>query len=202
MEYLVAPELRTTPSFVLRSFMPGDGAALAEAVESSYAHLAPWMPWAKRTQSLEASERTVREFRARWLLAKEFAVAIAAPDSGMLLGACGYHLREGPLASACAELGMWIRVSHARQGLGTKVLAELLAWGFDEWPWQRQSWRCDSRNVASMRTAEKAGMVREGVLRGQMAEVGDGRCDTVCFAALRSEWASSTSAGQAEADAR
>ena len=64
----------------------------------------------------------------------------------------------------------------------------LLSWGFTEWPWLRLSWRCSSANVASQRTAERAGLQREGVLRSHEVN-GDGvRRDTFCYAHLRDEW--------------
>lgn len=75
------------------------------------------------------------------------------------------------------------------KGLGGRVLAELVRWGFTEWPWLRLSWRCDQRNTRSTRVAEKAGLRLEGILRGQQALVGEGRRDTACYGATRTDWA-------------
>ena len=83
---------------------------------------------------------------------------------------------------------MWIHGDAAGQGLGSAVLRELIDWGFTEWPWLRISWRCNTRNVASMRCAEKAGMEREGTLRGQFDDVTGGRRDTACYAILKEDW--------------
>ena len=188
MDYLVPPERTEGAGFVLRSLLPGDGPALREASLASYEHLRPWMPWATREQTEAEAERYVRSCRGRWLLAEDFAIAIFSSDEHTVLGGCGFHLREGRLATRSVELGMWIRASHAGAGLGTRVLTSLLAWGFEEWPWLRQSWRCDASNLASVRAAEKAGMTREGLLRGQKALVGEGRRDTLCFAMLREDW--------------
>lgn len=188
MDYLFAPERRECDGFVLRSYDVGDGRALSQAVNESYEHLRPWMPWARPHQSIDESEQLVRRFRARYLLAEDFVIGIFSRDDGRLLGGAGFHLREGPLSSACAEIGMFLRRTEAGRGLGTRVLKELLAWGFDEWPWLRLAWRCDERNTASMRVAEKAGMRLEGVLRGQRAEVGEGRRNTVCYGLTRADW--------------
>jgi RimJ/RimL family protein N-acetyltransferase len=188
MDYLFAPDRLDADGFVIRSYRPGDGRLIGDAVNSSYAHLAPFMPWARHDQPLEDSERLAREFRGRYLLAEDFTLGIFSQDESRLLGGTGFHLREGPLSKLCAECGMFIRADAAGAGLGTRVLRAMLAWGFEAWPWLRVSWRCDARNTASIRVAEKAGMLREGVLRGQAAEVGDDRRDTLCFAALKSEW--------------
>lgn len=188
MDHLFAPERYETSDFVLRSYDVGDGPLLAEAVNSSYDHLRAWMPWAKPHQSVEESEQLARKFRARYLLSEDFVIGVFSVDGRQLLGGTGFHLREGPISSACAEIGMFIRQGEAGRGLGTRVLRALVQWGFTEWPWQRLAWRCDRRNVASARVAEKAGLRLEGVLRGQPAHVGEGRRDTACYAVLESEW--------------
>jgi RimJ/RimL family protein N-acetyltransferase len=54
----------------------------------------------------------------------------------------------------------------------------------------RLSWRCSSANLASQRTAEKAGLQREGVLRAHAIDPGGQRRDTFCYAVLRDEWVS------------
>ncbi len=183
-----APERSVTPAFVLRRYMPGDGAALSEAVNSSYSHLKTFMPWATPSQSVEISEKLVRDFSGRWLSSTDFVIGIWTPDDKRLLGGCGFHLREGPIELCNAEIGMWIRADSAHKGLGTDVLKSLLRWGFSDWPWLRLSWRCSGANKASQRVAEKAGMAREGILRSNAVDPDGTRRDTYCYAALRGEW--------------
>lgn len=168
--------------------MPGDGERLSEAVNSSFDHLKTFMPWATPNQSVEVSERLVRDFSGRWLCGTDFVIGIWSADEKRLLGGCGYHLREGPIELANAEIGMWIRGERAHKGLGTEVLKTLLRWGFSDWPWLRLSWRCSGANRASQRVAEKAGMLREGILRSHAVDPDGARRDTWCFAALRDEW--------------
>lgn len=188
MDYLLAPEIRRTTDFVVRSYQPGDGPLLRDATNSSYEHLRTFLPWARSDQTDAEAEQLVREFRGRWLLAQDFTIALLAPDESELWGGGGFHLREGRLAASNAEIGMWIRASRAGQGLGTQFLSTLLEWGFSEWPWLRLSWRCDARNVASIRVAEKCGLVREGLLRSQLVAPTGERADTVCFGVLKSDW--------------
>ena len=101
------------------------------------------MPWARPQQPIEDSEKLVRQFRARYLLAEDFVIGVFSLDERRLLGGAGFHLREGSLSTACAEIGMFIRQSEAGRGLGTRVLGALLDWGFTEWPWLRLAWHCD-----------------------------------------------------------
>ncbi|MEO8180706.1 MAG: GNAT family protein [Deltaproteobacteria bacterium] len=190
--YFIPPDQRIESGFLLRSYQPGDGASVSEAVNSSYEHLKTSMPWAIPEQSVERSEQLCRQFRGKWLSAEDFVIGIWEREGSRLLGGCGYHLREGRLELGNAEIGMWIRADAAGRGLGTAALRALLGWGFTEWPWLRLSWRCSSANLASQRTAEKAGMQREGVLRSHAIDPGGQRRDTFCYAALRDEWLRAT----------
>lgn len=194
LNYLAAPQRLARADFVVRAYRPGDGERLAEAVNASYAHLKTFMPWAKPHQSVEESEGRCRDFAGKYLSSTEFVLGIWAPDESRLLGGTGFHLREGGLKLRNAEIGMWIRGDAAYRGLGSAVLRALLAWGFGEWPWLRLAWRCSGANGASQRVAEKAGMLKEGVLRSHSVDPDGSRRDTVCYAALRGEWKDPASA--------
>lgn len=183
-----APDQYITEDFTVRSYMPGDGPLLAEALDASYDHLKRFMDWAKpHTENVEA-EQTARRFRGEYLLATNFTLGIFTPDGKRQLGGSGFHLREGELSNHAAEIGMWIRADAVRQGLGTRALRAILTWGFSEWPWERLAWRCNELNVASRRTAEKAGMQFEGRLRAIRLLPDGTRENTLCFAALKDEW--------------
>jgi RimJ/RimL family protein N-acetyltransferase len=181
------PERLEAPNFVIRSFQPGDGARMQAAVSASYQHLRPWLSWPSATVTIEESERKARRCRASYMLQEDFTLGIFSADERELLGGTGFHLREGPVDSQSAEIGMWIAGGHAGRGLGTAVLTALLGWGFSDWPWLRLAWHCDTNNHASRRVAEKAGMRLEGILRGQKAAVGPGRRDTACYGLLRDD---------------
>lgn len=183
-----APEQFVTATFTIRCYRLGDGALLADAVNMSYAHLKTFMVWAQPHTEIVAAENTIRHWRAQYLLNENFTLGIFSPSGDRLLGGSGFHLREGDLDNAAAETGMWIRADAAGQGLGTRVLCALLDWGFTAWPWERITWCCDGRNVASRRTAEKAGMLLEGCMRA-VHRLPDGhRVDKLHFATLRGEW--------------
>jgi ribosomal-protein-serine acetyltransferase len=183
-----APERYETPDFVLRPYDAGDGALLVDAHAESYEHLRPWMPWARPDPAIDDCETLARRFRAKYLMHEDFVLGVFTHDGRRLLAGTGFHLREGPLSSRCAEMGMFVRASEAGRGLGTRIVTALLEWGFDAWPWLRLAWRCDDRNLASRRVAEKAGLRLEGLLRGQAAEVGGGRRDTACYALTKDAW--------------
>ncbi|NWJ46798.1 MAG: GNAT family N-acetyltransferase [Chloroflexi bacterium] len=162
---------------------------LKNAQDSSYEHLKKYMPWAQPEISANEAENNVRKFRARYLLNEDFYIGIFSPDGKKLLGGTGFHLRNRPITENVAEIGMWISEDCAGQGLGTKVLIEMLRWGFSEWQWVRLFWRCSSENIASATVARKGGMIQEAQLRNDHISHLDGsRTDMLYFSALKGEW--------------
>lgn len=172
--------------FVLRIYRAGDGSALAEAVNASYEHLKPWMPWATMEQTPDEGEATCRRLAANFLSGNDFTLGIWQDDT--LLGGTGFHMRCGPMSWKAAEIGMWIRADQAGSGLGSRVLAAMLAWGFGEWGWERLVWKCDTTNYASARVAEKNGLLLEATHRSDAVGVDGTRRDTHLYAILRSEY--------------
>lgn len=183
----VAPEHYQADGFVIRAYKPGDGAPLQRALVESYEHLRVWMIWANPDQTVEECETRCRKFAAEYLLNTNFVLGIWKGDE--LAGSTGFHLRVGPIESRNAEIGMWIRASQAGKGLGTKALRALLDWGFMEWGWERLVWKCDTRNVASTRVAEKCGMQLEGTLRKDALDPTGCRRDTHLYGILKEDWA-------------
>lgn len=189
MSYFVAPDRVETTEYVLRTYEPGDGPLLHEAVISSYEHLKTFMAWANPDQTPEESEKLCREFRGKYLLAQEFTMGIFNPAGDRLLGGTGFHFDFYAPQTLTAEIGMWISQEQAGKGLGTKVLKTLIKWSFEKWPWQKVIWRCASTNFASAAVARKSGLLQEGYLRGDVFAVNSKeRRDTILFGLTREDW--------------
>lgn len=164
-ESFVAPASLTVDELTIRPWRPGDGATLATVANASHDHLTPWMDWATGDDPPDAAEVRIRGFAGQYLSRTDFALSIWSGDQ--LVGGTGLHPRWGPLEHGIAEIGMWIAGDHANQGVGTRVLRGLVDWAFsDEWGWRQLLWLCDPSNVASARTAEKAGFRLEAEVRG------------------------------------
>lgn len=182
----LAPTGYQSGDLTLRMYQPGDGAAVSAATVDSYQHLKLWMPWASTTQTAEEGEDIIRRLAAAYLSATDFTLGIWLGDE--YVGGTGFHLRCGPMHWKAAEIGMWIRSSQAGRGVGSRVLAAMLEWGFGEWEWERLVWKCDTRNVASARTAEKCGMLLETTHRSDAVGVDGTRRDTHLYVMLRSDY--------------
>jgi RimJ/RimL family protein N-acetyltransferase len=88
--------------------------------------------------------------------------AIAFQDQAV--GGCGIHREEGGFRCN-AEIGYWIAEPYWGRGVGTQVARTLTEHAFDNPEVTRVFAPIHAYNPASIRVVEKAGFVREGVLR-------------------------------------
>ena len=158
-----------------------DAAAVHEAVISSRAELAPWMPWCTAEYGLEDARRWAQcastDFKAG--TACHFVVL---SQGGQLLGACGLSALDA--VNRRAELGYWVRSDCTGQGIATAAGKLLAAWAFANTYLQRMEILVSTRNVASQRVAERLGAQREALLRQRLCLPG-GFHDAFLYVLLR-----------------
>jgi [ribosomal protein S5]-alanine N-acetyltransferase len=106
--------------------------------------------------------------------------AVFYEQGGAIFAIC---LTNGPLIGAIslnragrfnrAELGYWIGSEYWNCGYCTEAVKAVLSYGFNDLGYHKISARHFVGNLASGRVMQKAGMVREGVLRDEVVK--DGR---------------------------
>jgi RimJ/RimL family protein N-acetyltransferase len=135
-------------------------------------------------------EPTPADFPQQWLATYEAGrrdgtrEAFAALDDGRLVGlalAFGIDAKEGE-----AELGYIVAPEARGRGVGTAMLRALTGWAFAATAVERIRLVVDVENPASLRVAERAGYVREGVMRSVHFKNGR-RIDAVLLSRLRSD---------------
>jgi RimJ/RimL family protein N-acetyltransferase len=89
-----------------------------------------------------------------------------------------------------AELGYWLGVAFWNRGYMTEAVRRVVAFAFAELGLHRVQAHALVRNPGSWRVMEKAGMAREGVLRGYVHKGGVFE-DIVAYAVLRPEFEAS-----------
>jgi len=107
--------------------------------------------------------------------------AVTAAEHGALLGAIGLSIEA---AHARAELGYWLGREFWGRGLATEAARAVVAFGLEELRLERIGAGHFPHNPASGRVLEKAGLEREGVLRGFVRKGGE-RLDLVVFGVVR-----------------
>jgi RimJ/RimL family protein N-acetyltransferase len=90
--------------------------------------------------------------------------------------------------NAAIELGsIWFAPRMQRTRAATEALFLLMKLAMDDLGYRRLAWKCDARNAASRRAAERLGFTQEGTLRAHMVVKGRRR-DTLYYSILDDEW--------------
>jgi len=91
---------------------------------------------------------------------------------GQIVGSINCHHTEWSIPRV--EIGYIIHAPFRGQGIAPKVLGQLARFLVSEYGFKRVEVRADARNVASMRTALKAGFTDEGRIRSNYTNVNTG----------------------------
>ena len=136
-----------TARLVIRCWDPRDAPLAKEAIDSSLAHLRPWLPWARHEpQTLEEKVELLREFRGQFDLGADSVYGIFDAGEERVLGGTGLHPRMGP---GGLEIGYWIRADAAGRGFATESTAALTRVAFELAGVGRIEIHCAAENLAS-----------------------------------------------------
>ena len=170
-----------TARLLLHPLDATDSRDLWNAVESSRAHLEPWLPWVPFNIDLESSGRYAEASAADWDAARACRFSIRDRTSRRFLGVIGLeafaHLHES------VELGYWLRVDACGRGLMTEAGRMVLDWAFGPVNAHRVRVAAATDNHLSLSVIRRLGFRFEGVAR--QAERCNGRwLDHAVFALL------------------
>jgi RimJ/RimL family protein N-acetyltransferase len=171
------PELNALPfpietdRLILRPPLPGDGAELHKAVEETWDSLNRWMIWAQARMSAEDCEVNIREAFAKFILGQDIRLHGYEKETGRLVLSSGLHRFDWRIRRF--ETGYWVRESAQGQGYATEACAAILQYAFDVLKARHVEIEHADGNDASRRVIEKLGFVKEGVLKGALANHSD-----------------------------
>jgi RimJ/RimL family protein N-acetyltransferase len=154
---------------------------LFEAARESVAEVGRWLPWCHADYQLSEARDWVLGEREQFEKRTSFSFAIES-EAGRFLGGCGLN-QLNPLHQL-ANLGYWVRSSELGRGHASQAVRLLSAWAFANTELVRLEIVAAVGNGASQRVAEKAGAVREGVLRKRLQIHGVSH-DAVVFSITR-----------------
>ena len=149
----------------IRPYRPDDAPQLYVAARESVRDVFPWLAWCHPEYSLdEAAEwARSREELARQGLVYNFVIE---SDRTAFMGGCG--INQINRIHRLANLGYWVRSAEAGRGVAAAAVALVSRFAFDRTDLVRLEIVCAVGNRRSQRVAEKAGAVREGVLRDRL----------------------------------
>lgn len=168
-------------SLVLRPFRDEDAAALFEAARESIAEASPWLPWCHENYSIEESREFISSRTRAATEVEWYSFGVFAGDSGRFLGGVGLNFINR--VHQIGNLGYWIRTSATGQGIATSAARLMARFGFAELGLHRIEILAAVPNIASQRVAEKAGALREAVLRNRLLLGGKSQ-DAVLFSLI------------------
>ena len=89
---------------------------------------------------------------------------LAIEVNGVCVGTIGWKARED-VERVTAEIGYWLELAHAGRGITTEAIQVITPWLIRDKQPTRVEARLFQRNRASARVLEKAGFVRESLMR-------------------------------------
>jgi [ribosomal protein S5]-alanine N-acetyltransferase len=174
---LIVPNLVAGP-FRLRPFTLADVGAVREASGDPYIPLITTVP-------VTFTEGEGRRFVERqWDRAEQrtgYSFAIADGVTDHVVGQIGLWLKD--IGEGRASVGYWVTRSARGRRVATRSLQALALWALHDLQIPRLHLYVEPWNTASIMTAERAGFVREGLLR-HWQEVDGARKDMYMYARL------------------
>lgn len=158
---LPAPPVLTDGVVTLRAWLPDDAADVARAADDPLT--ARWLPVPSPYTLADGSWYVGTHAPSTWAEGTVAELAVTSSDTGELLGACGLKLHGR--AQGYGEVGYWVAPWARGRGVAGRAAALSARWGLDVLGLSRVELLADVENLPSQRAAEKAGFVREGVLR-------------------------------------
>lgn len=174
---LLRPKRLNAGAVALRGWRASDAPAIAAACSDP--EIQRWLPMPSPYTQNHALEY-VAAMDEEAATGKGFAMAIVDPSSDRAVGSIGFRMAR---ETGIADVGYWVAPDARRKGVATSALCALSAWVFENLHPVRLELLVNTSNVASQRVAEKAGFVREGVLRAYH-ELRGRRMDMVMFSML------------------
>lgn len=175
-------EVELTNSIItLRPHRPKDIEPCFEAVRESINELSPWMWWCNSKYSIEETRTFIESRPEAWEKGTEYAFAIIDSNDGYYMGNCG--LNHINLTDKIANLGYWVRTSRSGHGVATSATLIVSQFAFKTLGLNRLEIIVATDNQRSIRVAEKAGALREGILRKRII-VGENVYDAFIFSII------------------
>ena len=165
-QVLVNAEIRNHGG--LRCLLPGVSERFFRHISTAHESVGdvfPWLAWCHPQYTLEEAVAWAesRGELARQALEYHFVIT---GDEDRFLGGCGInHISR---VHRFGNLGYWVRTSATGRGIAVSAVALSAAFAFQDTDLVRLEIVCAAGNRRSQRVAEKAGAVREGVLRDRL----------------------------------
>ncbi len=153
----------TDGEILLRPYRRDDIPAMFEAVRESIAEVSVWLEWCHADYKIEEAEGFIKSRFEAWQKEEEYNFAIFDAQTERYLGGLGLNLINQRFK--LCNLGYWIRTSATGRSIASKATRLAARFALKDLGLNRVEIVAAYENRASQRAAEKAGALREGVIR-------------------------------------
>jgi len=164
---------------LLRAFSEDDVPMVLDLATDSYVPFIGTLP-------AHADEGQARDWihrqLGRWDEGAGYSFAVSEATAGRAVGGAGLWVAE--LSKGRATAGYSVAPSERGHGYAADALTALTAFAWTLPGLYRVELHIEPWNIGSVRTAERAGYTREGLMRSHQ-EIGDRRRDMLLYAAIR-----------------
>ncbi len=150
----------------IRPYLPDDAPEVFAAVRESAEPVGRWLPDLGATQSIADVQAYIAGQSDARSADHAFNFAIVSHPDGAFLGGCG--LTQVVMHHHFANMYYWVRSSRLGEGIAPRVIRLLARHGFEALGFHRVELVIAVENAASIRAADKAGALREGILRNRI----------------------------------
>jgi RimJ/RimL family protein N-acetyltransferase len=170
---------------MIRPLRPEDIEAEYEAVCESIPEVSEWMAWCHEGYRLEETTAFIMSREAAWKNDTDYGFGIFEVETGKFLGGTGLNFINR--IHNCANLGYWVRSSCTGRGIASSAARLAARYGLEHLGFQRIEILAAIGNIPSQRAAEKAGALREAVLRKRLLVKGESQ-DAVLYSLVAEDF--------------
>ncbi len=150
----------------IREFREEDTEAMFAAITCSAKELLFWMTWYHENYTLQEVKQFIQD-QLKWREEDQaYNFVIEDSETGTFLGSVG--LNQIDRLYKRANLGYWVRTDKTGQNIAAQATRQAAHFGINKLGLQRIEIIAAATNAASCRVAEKAGAVKEGLLRNRV----------------------------------
>jgi len=159
------PRGTSKATITIRPYRIEDAPELHEAAIESVAEIQPFMPWCHAGLTVVQARAWIQAQVAAFESWEAFEFAVIGTEGGFL-GSCGVNQID-PIRHR-GNLAYWVRTSATGRGVATTAIQKVVRWVFLNTDLSKLEAVISTGNAASIRAAEKAGGICDGVLRGRL----------------------------------
>ena len=168
----------------LRKYKQEDLSDRFAAIKENLNEISKWLAFCRPDYSEQQNLLWYIAYPKNWKRQIEFPFAIIEKETGKYIGECILnhinHLHK------VANITYWIKKEYSGKGLATRAVKLIAKFGFESLGLRRLEIFMEPENIASIRVAEKAGAVKEGVLRNRILANEDSK-DAIMYSLIPSD---------------